>query len=290
MLTEPADFAEMAMALLEEPDVAETLDGIIEYARDCLECDHAGIHIVRNRQIETAAATDEVIRHADKMQTELGEGPCLQAVWDKETFVVDDTVDRRAVADVRQGGRRPWPAQHLQRPAPRVRPHARRDQLLLLDRARVRRRRRRDRPRVRPARLGRAGHGAARGGAEAGDRCAPPDRPGAGHLDGAVRPHRRQGVRRAAPLLAAPQHQAPGPSPRCSSTPANCPPPRANPSRERSRSSRERSRCSGERSRCSGERSRCSGERSRCSPVAWRRWSVWATKSAAMRERVGLVA
>jgi GAF domain-containing protein len=86
-----ADFADMAMALLEEPDVDETLDGIVAYARECLECDQAGVHIVHNRVIETAAATDDMIRKADQMQTEVGEGPCLQAVWDKQTFVVDDT-------------------------------------------------------------------------------------------------------------------------------------------------------------------------------------------------------
>jgi GAF domain-containing protein len=47
---------------------------------------------VRGREIDTASATDEVIREADKAQERLGEGPCLQAVWDKTTYVVDDTV------------------------------------------------------------------------------------------------------------------------------------------------------------------------------------------------------
>jgi GAF domain-containing protein len=86
-----AEFAEMARTLQDEPDLADTLDTLIEYARECLSCDHAGIHLIRNREIETAAATDEVIRHADKLQTQLGEGPCLQAIWDDETFVVNDT-------------------------------------------------------------------------------------------------------------------------------------------------------------------------------------------------------
>ena len=86
-----AEFAEMARSLQDEPDLADTLDTLIDYARDCLSCDHAGIHLVRNREVETAAATDEVIRQADKLQTQLGEGPCLQAMWDDETFVVADT-------------------------------------------------------------------------------------------------------------------------------------------------------------------------------------------------------
>jgi GAF domain-containing protein len=81
----------MARSLQDETDLAETLDTLIDYARDCLTCDHAGIHLVRSGEIETAAATDEVIRQADKLQTRLGEGPCLQAMWDGETFVVADT-------------------------------------------------------------------------------------------------------------------------------------------------------------------------------------------------------
>lgn len=91
MLTEPADFAEMALELHGEGDVEETLNSIIDYAGECLASDYVGIHIVRNRKIETAASTHDVIRRADEAQTELGEGPCLQAVWDKSTMVVDDT-------------------------------------------------------------------------------------------------------------------------------------------------------------------------------------------------------
>lgn len=85
------EFAEMAMDLREQPDVEETLASIASYAQETLDADHVGIHIVRAKEIETAAATDPVIEMADKMQTELGEGPCLQAVWSHDTFLVHDT-------------------------------------------------------------------------------------------------------------------------------------------------------------------------------------------------------
>lgn len=84
------EFSEMAMAWLAEPDVDHTLDGIVLFAKESLAGDHAGIHIVRKQTIETAAATDPVVLHASKLQEELGEGPCLQAVWSRDTFVVDD--------------------------------------------------------------------------------------------------------------------------------------------------------------------------------------------------------
>lgn len=91
MIKAAAEFAQMALDLREQPDVEETLVGISAYAKETLGTDHAGIHIVRNKDIETAAATDPVIEHADKLQTELGEGPCLQAVWAHDTFLVHDT-------------------------------------------------------------------------------------------------------------------------------------------------------------------------------------------------------
>ena len=91
MITAAARFAQMALDLQGQPDVEETLVGIASYAQTTLGADHAGIHVVHNREIETAAATDPVIEHADKLQTELGEGPCLQAVWSGNSFLVHDT-------------------------------------------------------------------------------------------------------------------------------------------------------------------------------------------------------
>ena len=91
------DFADIALALRDQPDVGDTIDAVIDFACADLGCDYAGIHIVRNREIETAAATDPVIRRADALQAELGEGPCYDAIRSGHSlFVVDDTaVDPR---------------------------------------------------------------------------------------------------------------------------------------------------------------------------------------------------
>ncbi|MBA3233579.1 MAG: GAF and ANTAR domain-containing protein [Propionibacteriales bacterium] len=95
-MTSASEFARMAKALLGEPDVAETLSSICEFAVQALGCDHAGIHTVRNRLIETGGATDPVVEHADKLQMAYDEGPCLDAVWTHDTLLVHDiAVDER---------------------------------------------------------------------------------------------------------------------------------------------------------------------------------------------------
>jgi GAF domain-containing protein len=90
MLDRSEEFAALAMALMNEPDVAQTIESIVEHARIGLEGDHAGVHIKRQRKVETAAASNPVISRADELQTETGEGPCLDAVWEQDTFVVKD--------------------------------------------------------------------------------------------------------------------------------------------------------------------------------------------------------
>lgn len=50
-------------------------------------CDFAGISIVHaRRHIDTPAATDGSARTADRLQYELGEGPCLDAIWEQQTI------------------------------------------------------------------------------------------------------------------------------------------------------------------------------------------------------------
>lgn len=92
-----AFFAEIARLLEAEPNLDSTLCKITLTAKRTLACDHAGITLRRRRtEMETVAATHEVIEKADALQHEFGEGPCLQPVWSHGSFVVDDlTAERR---------------------------------------------------------------------------------------------------------------------------------------------------------------------------------------------------
>ncbi|MEP6666623.1 MAG: GAF and ANTAR domain-containing protein [Nocardioidaceae bacterium] len=91
MLDSPEEFAALAMSLTQEPDVEQTVESIAEFAKLGLDCEFAGVHIKHQRRVETAAASDPLISRADQLQTETGEGPCLDAVWEHDTFVVKDT-------------------------------------------------------------------------------------------------------------------------------------------------------------------------------------------------------
>ena len=84
-------FAEMARALLAEDDVQHTLQKICDLAVETIEgCDHAGVSFLKGRKVDTPAASDDVPRHVDAIQYEVGEGPCLDAIRDHEVFETGD--------------------------------------------------------------------------------------------------------------------------------------------------------------------------------------------------------
>ncbi len=86
-------FADLALDLHHERTAERTVDRIVEYAKAGLRCDDAGILLIHTRRrIETAASTSERAERAHDLQTELGEGPCLDAIDDgKSHYLIDDT-------------------------------------------------------------------------------------------------------------------------------------------------------------------------------------------------------
>lgn len=93
-----AYFADMALDLHEEPTAERTVDRIALYAKSGMRCDDAGILLVHSRRrIETAAATSDRVERAHTLQTELDEGPCLDAVTGTESYylIEDAATDER---------------------------------------------------------------------------------------------------------------------------------------------------------------------------------------------------
>lgn len=85
------EFARIAEALQAAPTPTQTAKQIVDYLRDQLDADHAGITLIRGRgRLETVAATDSVVERADALQFELDEGPCQDSSWHHGTLVVND--------------------------------------------------------------------------------------------------------------------------------------------------------------------------------------------------------
>jgi GAF domain-containing protein len=87
-----AYFALVSRDLLTRSDDQLTFDRIAQRAVEVVPaCDFVGITLRRRRgRPESVAVTDPVARKCDDWQYELGEGPCLSAIAEDETYLIDD--------------------------------------------------------------------------------------------------------------------------------------------------------------------------------------------------------
>ncbi len=84
-------FSDIARRLYRAETVEETLEEIAELACQTVPgCDSAGISLVRGRVVETPAQTDSVVGDLDALQSEVGQGPCLDAIHEHGTFYAED--------------------------------------------------------------------------------------------------------------------------------------------------------------------------------------------------------
>ena len=84
--------AEIARALFHEPDVQATLKRTVDDASSTLDgAPYASVSLVlQRREVETPVYTDDRALRADLLQYEMGQGPCLDAVWEQDTFHIQD--------------------------------------------------------------------------------------------------------------------------------------------------------------------------------------------------------
>ncbi|HZZ50381.1 MAG TPA: GAF and ANTAR domain-containing protein [Pseudonocardia sp.] len=77
--------AQMARDLLNQSSLQATLDAIVTHAVDLVPgCEAAGILERRGGKLHTLSATDNVALVSDRVQSETGEGPCLDATRNRE--------------------------------------------------------------------------------------------------------------------------------------------------------------------------------------------------------------
>ncbi len=83
--------AEMALELEQIGDPTAMLDRVSQYARLVLDADDAGILRMRSRtEFTTPAATTTRVDDAHQLQVKFDEGPCLDAITGRATYLTND--------------------------------------------------------------------------------------------------------------------------------------------------------------------------------------------------------
>ena len=86
-----AELTRLARALGGAPDEDARLQIAVDSAVSLVaRCAHAGVTINEKGGLTTRVSGDDVVRRADELQHELGEGPCLDVERDQDTVVSTD--------------------------------------------------------------------------------------------------------------------------------------------------------------------------------------------------------
>jgi GAF domain-containing protein len=89
-------FADVARSLAAPGDLQGKLDMIVNLAVEQLDaCEFAGMSLVVGRNIGSPASSNDVPRIVDAIQTEVNEGPCLDAIREHEVFQTGDLPTER---------------------------------------------------------------------------------------------------------------------------------------------------------------------------------------------------
>lgn len=89
-------FGEVARVLATHDDMQATLERIVGLAVEHLDpCEHAGVSFVEGKKITSPASSNEVPRILDRIQSETGEGPCVDAIKEHEVFQTGDLATER---------------------------------------------------------------------------------------------------------------------------------------------------------------------------------------------------
>jgi hypothetical protein len=97
--------AAVARELVHEPDTQHTLQRIVELAAANLDGEvYASVSLLQQRwQVHTPAASDERATRADRLQYEVNQGPCLDAIWEQDTCQIDDMTTEERYPDWARG-------------------------------------------------------------------------------------------------------------------------------------------------------------------------------------------
>jgi GAF domain-containing protein len=87
-----ARFAQLAVDLHESGGMEETVEAVVAFALQALDCSHAGVALIVNgRRLEVPAVTDPVVAEIYALQIRGGKGPLAESMHEHSTVLVRDT-------------------------------------------------------------------------------------------------------------------------------------------------------------------------------------------------------
>jgi GAF domain-containing protein len=90
--TTASRFAQLAIELHDAPGVNETVDAVVEFALQALNCTYAGVALsTRGHRAEIAAVTDPVVADVYELQIGNRNGPLVTAMRDRTPILIRDT-------------------------------------------------------------------------------------------------------------------------------------------------------------------------------------------------------
>jgi GAF domain-containing protein len=85
-------FARLAIEMHEAPGVEETIDAVVQFALQALNCTYAGVALyTRGSRPEVAAVTDSVVADVYDLQLSSQTGPLVTALQERTTVLIRDT-------------------------------------------------------------------------------------------------------------------------------------------------------------------------------------------------------
>lgn len=89
-------FGHVARLLAAHEGVEATLQQIVDLAVSTLDsCEHAGVSYIVKRHVTSPASSGPVPRALDQIQTEVDQGPCLDAIREDDVFTTGDLRSER---------------------------------------------------------------------------------------------------------------------------------------------------------------------------------------------------
>ncbi|HZX07601.1 GAF and ANTAR domain-containing protein [Kribbella sp.] len=86
-------FSRLAMEMHEADGIEETVQAVVEYAIQALNCEYAGVALrTSGGRLEIPAVTDPVVAEIYRFQTAGGDGPLVLCMQERATVVVPDVV------------------------------------------------------------------------------------------------------------------------------------------------------------------------------------------------------